>query len=148
MSGEASVAGQAPAAPAATEGQPGGTPAATTEAPTPSPSASSQPASEQMFEIKVGGQAMKLTREEVIARAQMGEDYTRSKQKLADERRTWESDRQAVLRQERERWAREQQEAARRQQQQELDPGTQALQETRLIQQRSEERRVGKECRL
>lgn len=114
---------------AAAQAQPeaGGQPAATGTPFNPSPSASGTPAAgtpatgpsaEPLFEIKVDGKVEKVTKEELILRAQRDTDYTGKTQKLAEARRAFETDRQRLVQEEVERarqtWIREQAEATRR----------------------------------
>ena len=99
------MAGQA-AAPASVEGQPQGTTTPEAASPAPSPSTPATPETEPKFEIKVGGKTEILTRDEIVARAQMGSDYTRKTQQLAEQQRQWQADREAILKQEREKWQR------------------------------------------
>ena len=116
-------------APAAGSGQPGGTADPAPAASTPSPSDKTTPASAaESFELKVDGQVRKVTREELVTLAQQGDNFTQKTQKLADERRRWEADRQAILQQERAKWGREQQEAAERRRAEELGDKDPALQ--------------------
>ena len=124
----AGSAADAAPAPAAGSGQPGGTADPAPAASTPSPSDKTTPAAAaESFELKVDGQSRKVTREELVNLAQQGDNFTQKTQKLADERRRWEADRQAILQQERAKWDREQQEAAERRRAEELGDKDPAL---------------------
>lgn len=98
------------ATPAPVADNPGGpAPVATAVPSTPSPStpATPTPGEEPKFEIKVDGKVELLTRAEMVALAQQGKSYTQKTQKLADEQRRWEADRQSILQKEREAAVRE-----------------------------------------
>lgn len=118
------------AAPPAEGGQP---PAGAPPANSPSPSEGGQPAAaaaaspEPTLEILVNGKVEKLTLAEAKELAQQGRDYTRKTQNLADDRKRWDADRQAILQQERAKWHQEQQELARRQSEEGLEPADRAL---------------------
>ena len=122
--------------------------AAPQTAPPPSPTNSGQPAGstaqattteEPKFEIKVDGKTELLTRADIIARAQMGTAFTQKTQRLAEERRRFETDRQTILDQEKQRWLQEQQELARRQQEAGKTPAELALMKTQQLEQRIED---------
>lgn len=71
----------------------------TPEAPSsPTPSPSPAPTAEQLFEVKIGGQARKVALAELQAGYQRQQDYTQKTMSLAEERRSlqtqWEAERQ------------------------------------------------------
>ena len=126
----------------------GAAPVAPQTTPPSSPSSSGQPAGstaqattteEPKFEIKVDGKTELLTRAEIIARAQMGTAFTQKTQRLAEERRRFETDRQTILEQEKQRWLQEQQEQARRAQEVGKTPGELAMLRTQQLEQRLED---------
>jgi outer membrane translocation and assembly module TamA len=129
-----------PAPAAGTPETPGSVPSATVPPSTPSPSNPAIPAAEPKFEIKVDGKVELLTKAEVIALAQQGKSFTQKSQRLADDQRRWEADRQAILQQEREaaikEWQakieREKTEAAK-------DPGTRAIERVQTLEQKLED---------
>lgn len=88
--------GQAPAAPAPaapSASQPSGAAAGASPSNQPAPGLSGQPpagAPEQEYEITVDGKKEKLTREQVIALAQQGKDYTKKTQTLAQQQQQFE----------------------------------------------------------
>ena len=114
----------------------------------------SGPSTEPLFEIKVDGKVEKLSRDEIIAMAQMGKDYTQKNQKLADAKRAFEAERQSLVQQEvdraRQEWARQQQESARRQESDRLraeDPAAHALAEAKRAQQMVEDQSLDMEIK-
>lgn len=132
----------APAALAPATDTPEGAPAADATAipSTPSPSTPANPETEPKFEIKVDGKVELLTRAEMIALAQQGKSYTQKTQRLADEQRRWETDRQEILKQEREAAIRDlkaQEERAKLEAAK--DPATRATERVEALEQRLED---------
>lgn len=137
-------------APAATESAPASEAAnssessqVATESSAPSPSTPATPTVEPKYEIKVDGKVESLTLNEMVALAQQGKSYTQKTQKLADEQRRWEADRQAILQQERDRAiqdlrAQEQRAALEAQK----DPTQRAVERVEALEQRLEDQQL------
>lgn len=132
------------ATPAPATDNPSGAPASATATPsTPSPSASATPEAEPKFEIKVDGKVELLTRAEMIALAQQGKSYTQKTQRLADEQRRWEADRQSILKQERETAIRElRAEEQRKALDAAKDPATRATERVEALEQKLEDQQL------
>ncbi len=140
-----SPASEAPVTPAPVADNPSGAPAASATATpsTPSPSDPATPPVEPKFEIKVDGKVELLTRAEMIALAQQGKSFTQKSQKLADEQRRWEADRQAILKQEREAAIRElRAEEERKKLDAAKDPATRATERIEAMEQRLEDQQL------
>lgn len=134
---------EAPAPASAADNPNGSAPDATATPATPSPSASATPEAEPKFEIKVDGKVESLTRAEIVALAQQGKSYTQKTQKLADEQRRWEAERQAIIRQEREKAIQElRNEEARKKAEAEKDPATRATERVEALEQRLEDQQL------
>jgi hypothetical protein len=99
-----------------------------------------QPQKEELYDIVVNGKTERLTRADIIARAQQGTDYTGKTQRLAAERKQWETDRQTVLQQEREKWQRDNAAALERARQEGTrDPGERAMAHSQRLEQKLED---------
>lgn len=134
------AAGQAPEA-AQDAAQAGSTPSPENSGTQPAASASPA-AAEPKFALKVDGKVIEVSRDEAIALAQKGHSFTQKTQQLADEKRRWETDRQTLLDQEKQRWQREQQEWQRQQEQARLaaeDPARHALNVAQQAQAKTED---------
>ncbi len=95
---------------------------------------------EDLVEVVIDGKTEKVPYKELKSGYSRQSDYTRKTQQHADERRRWESDRETLLRVEREKWQREEKEAAERQRQEsETDPAQRALSSTQRLEQRFED---------
>ena len=86
--------------------------------------------------VKVGGEEHKLTREQAIEWASKGGDYTKKSQSLAEQRRTFDQDRETIIRNEMEKRQRLAQQERENQERQALGPAEQALLRTQELEQR------------